>query len=149
MKNKYLFIIGGIMLLAFCFYKMVYAFAPGSYPYAEIYTLNYPEKRVIEALENVKANNNLEAAQKWKDDDSTDHWNLIYFDIQGKIVLTWTKPNDENSTNFAFVSIQEENNERKTINNDFGFFENKKLIKMLEDEILNKIKIELAKNNNP
>ena len=122
---------------------------PGSYPCAEIHTSNYPEKKVIKALETIKVNNNLEASQKWNDDDSSDNWNLIYFDIQGEIVLTRTRANDKKSTNFAFVSIQEENNEWQTINNDFGFFENKKLIKMLEDEILNKIKIELAKNNNP
>jgi hypothetical protein len=45
MKRKHFYIIGGIVLFVFFFYKLGSAFAPGSYPYSEQYELNYPEKK--------------------------------------------------------------------------------------------------------
>lgn len=148
MRKKYLFIIGGLLLFLFCFYKLGSAFAPGSYPYAEHYELNYPEKSVIEAAEIVREQNvYLHIGEGWEDKDTTDHWHHIYFNFHNRMLLTWTRPNGKNSTTFAFVRMQDENSEWKNINNDFGYFENRKLKKVLEEEILARIKIELEKKH--
>lgn len=148
MNRKHLLIIAGGLFLLFCFYKLASAFAPGSYPYAECYELNYPENKVIEAAEIVKKQNNYIAYGKfWEDNDTSDHWHHIYFNFHDSMLLTWTRPNGKNITTFAFVSMQDENSEWKDINNDFGYFENRKLKKKLEKEILDKIKIELEKKH--
>ena len=44
--------------------------------------------------------------------------------------------------------MQDENSEWKDLNNDFGYFENRKIKKALEEEILANIKIELENNRN-
>ena len=147
MKRKYAFIIGGILLFLFCFYKLGSAFAPGSYAYSEQYELNYPEKEVIDACEKVREQNiYLHIGKGWEDKDPTDYWHHIYFNFHNRMLLTWTRPNGKNSTTFAFVRMQDENSEWKDLNNDFGFFENRKLKEVLKKEILDKIKIELEKN---
>ena len=144
MKRKNIYIIGGLILFLFFFYKLGSAFAPGSYPYAEHYELNYPEEKVIEAAENVRKENiYLHIGKGWEDKDTTDHWHHIYFNFHNKMLLTWTRTNGKNSTTFAFVRMQDDNAEWKNLNNDFGYFENRKIKKALEEEILAKIKIKL------
>jgi hypothetical protein len=148
MKKKYFYIIGGLLLFMFLFYKLGSAFAPGSYAYSEQYELNYPEKKVIEAAEKVREQNiYLHIGEGWEDKDSTDYWHHIYFNFHNRMLLTWTRPNGENSTTFAFVRMQDENSEWKDLNNDFGYFDNRKIKEALEEEILAKMKIELEKNS--
>lgn len=36
------------------FYQLVHMFAPGSYPFTEVYELNAPEKNVIDAVSQFK-----------------------------------------------------------------------------------------------
>jgi hypothetical protein len=43
--------------------------------------------------------------------------------------------------------MQDENSEWKDLNNDFGYFDNKKIKEALEEEILAKMKTELEKNS--
>jgi len=38
----------------FFLYKLADMFSPGSYGHAELYELNYPEKKVIDAINNLK-----------------------------------------------------------------------------------------------
>ncbi|MGH2665946.1 hypothetical protein [Flavobacterium sp.] len=149
MKRKYIFIIGGLLLFLFCFYKLGSAFAPGSYANAESYELNYPEKKVIEAAEKVRKDNiYLHVGEGWEDKDSTDYWHHIYFNFHNRMLLTWTRPSGKNNTTFAFVRIQDSNSEWKDLNSAFGYFENRKIKKALEEEILAKMKIELEKKQN-
>lgn len=148
MKRKYIFIIGGSLFL-FWFYILINLFAPGSYTNAESYELNYPENKVIEAAEKVRKDNiYLHIGKGWEDKDSTDYWHYIYFNFHNRMLLTWTRPNDKNNTTFAFVRIQDSNSEWNDLNSIFGYFENRKIKKALEEEILNKMKIELEKSRN-
>ena len=55
MTKKRLIIIAIVLAGLFSFYKLADIFAPGSYPYAEHYELNYSEDKVIEAIANLKA----------------------------------------------------------------------------------------------
>ena len=64
------------------------------------------------------------------------------------MLLTWTRPNGKNNTTFAFVRIQDSNSEWNDLNSTFGYFENRKIKKALEEEILTKMKIELEKSRN-
>ncbi len=147
MGRKYLYIIVGLILFLFLFYQLGKALAPGNYAYSEQYELNYPEGKVIEAAEKVREKNvYLHIGEGWEDKDSTDHWHHIYFNFHNRMLLTWTRPNGKNNTTFAFVSMQDQNFQWKDLNNDFGFFENRKIKEALEVEILAKIKIELERN---
>lgn len=139
---------GGVLLFLFLFYKLGNAFAPGSYPYAEYYEFNYSEQKVIEAIEIVKKENiTLKVGKGWEDTNSTDYWNHIYFNFHNQMLLTWLRSNGENKTTFAFVSIQDENSKWKLINDDLGFFENRKIKKEFEKEIVEKIKKQLMKSS--
>lgn len=63
------------------------------------------------------------------------------------MLLTWLRSDGENKTTFAFISIQDENSKWKSINNDFGYFENRKIKKEFEKEIVEKIKKQLMKSS--
>ncbi|MBK7856902.1 MAG: hypothetical protein IPJ79_20230 [Bacteroidetes bacterium] len=80
----------------------------------------------------------------------TDYWYKFYFYDKKKdeIIFTWTRPAGQNTTTFAFVSIKKGLDLRqwKDINDDLGFFENKKIKKHFEETILKKIKENLDNN---
>jgi hypothetical protein len=106
--------------------------------------MNYPETGIIAAAETVRRKNKFLATEEGLvDNDSSDYWHHIYFNFHGKMLLTWTRRVGKNMTKFAFVRIQDENSLWKDINNDFGYFKNRKLLKVLENEISEQIKIEL------
>ncbi len=153
MNKKTIIRILVVILFLYGLYKFGHALAGvGSDPYAETYELNYPEEQVIQAAETVKKENiylTVGKGGRWEDRDTTDYWHHIYFNFHDRILLTWTRPNDKNGTTFAFVRIQDENSNWKDINEDFGYFENKKLKDQLNKEILQKIKLELIKNLKP
>jgi len=147
-SKKNILKIGGILLFICHFYKLGNAFASGSYPHAEHYEFNYSEQKIIDAIEIVKRENvNLSVGKGWEDTHSTDHWNHIYFNFHNRMLLTWLQPNGENKTTFAFVSIQDENSKWKSINDDFGYLENRKIKKEFEEEIVEKIKKQLMKSS--
>jgi hypothetical protein len=163
MTQKRLIIIATVLTGLFFIYKLADIFAPGSYPYAEHYELNYPEDKVIEAIIKLKTSDSKLLVPKVTiqgggqldlndgKEKETDHWYKFYFYNKEKneILFTWTRPAGKNTTTFAFVSINEglDIGHWKNINDDFGFFENKKIKKHFEETILEKIKGNLNNNN--
>lgn len=162
MTKKRLIIIAIVLTGLFIFYKIADIFSPGSYPYAEHYELNYPEDKVIEVINKIKASDSkllvpkvtIEGGGQWdlKDgkEKETDLWYNFYFYDKEKneIMFTWTRPAGQNSTTFAFVSINKglDLGNWNDINDDFGFFENRKIKKEFEETILKKIKAGLDNN---
>lgn len=131
-------------------------FAPGSYPYAEKYELNYSEEKIKKAIAKFKQEYPeyivpkiaINSKGSWDLDDGQskepDYWYGIYFYYknENRIVFAWTRPIDNNKTTFAFISINDGLNlgHWKTINKDFSRSENRAEIKKFEERILNKIK---------
>ena len=132
------------------FYFLSRLFAPGSYAYAETYELNFSETEVINAINKLKTDNpELIVPICLKDGrhDTTDHWFHTYFYYKDKneIIYCWTRPTNKTKTTFAFVSVNTglELGHWKTVNHDFGIFENKQIKKEFETRILQKLKSEL------
>jgi hypothetical protein len=154
--NKNLKIITLIVLILigiFGFYKLIKLISPGSYPYAEIYELNFPEKKVIDAINKFKKLHpemivpkvTVEGRGSFDMTESegrkeNSHWYFIYFYYQkeNQIVSTWTRSSQKESTSFAFVALNNGLNigNWKDINNDFNSSENQQLKKDFEKRIL-------------
>ncbi len=151
-KKRLLIIIAIILTGLFFSYKLAYIFAPGSYPYAEYYELNYTEDEVIKAINKLKDAESkllvpkvtIQGNGEWDLVDGkakeTDNWYIVYFYNKEKneILFTWTRPAGQKTTTFAFVSINKglDLGHWKDINDDFGFFENRKVKKHFEETIL-------------
>jgi hypothetical protein len=133
------------LLLAILFCLTSCDFAPGSYPYAEIYEFDAKEDELIKIVSEFKKSNpnfilpediNIKDGRS---NDVSDHWYHIwfYYKEEDKIVYTWIR-----GSKFAFVSINEgsELGNWKRINKDFTQVENKKEKEKFEKLILNKIK---------
>ncbi|MGZ4089083.1 MAG: hypothetical protein ACXVNO_00065 [Bacteroidia bacterium] len=150
-----LYIVGGVLLLFLGLYGIASIFSPGSYPNAERYELNYSEEKVIHAINKFKADHPEFSVPKvsvpnsgtfeMEDGkaDSLDHWYNVYFYYakENIILHTWTRPITKNKTTFAFIGI---NNgltlgNWQEINDDLGFFENRKTKKEFEERILKQI----------
>ncbi|HTJ49671.1 MAG TPA: hypothetical protein VL443_09475 [Cyclobacteriaceae bacterium] len=145
----------------FFLYKLADMFSPGSYGHAELYELNYPEKKVIDAINNLKntdaelrvpkvtIKNDGQFDLKDGKERSTDYWYKVYFydKKNNQILFTWTRPSGSNTTTFAFVSINSglDLGHWKDVNNDFGFFENREIKKNFEETILEKLKKNLER----
>jgi hypothetical protein len=120
-----------------------------------MYTLPFPEKDVIEAVEAFKARTpestvpleNLPDGRK----DDTDYWYHIYFFMsnQQEIVHCWTQPISKTETKFAFVGINRglRLGNWRLVNKDFKGKENKEVIKRFETIFLNPIET-IAQNQN-
>jgi hypothetical protein len=156
-KHKATSILLGLILILFVFYQLARVFAPGSYPYAEVYEINAPESKVIEAIKTFKKLNPEYIVPKVNIDNKCSfdlsenegrkeksYWNFNYFFYknENEIIFTWTRPGSEGNTDFAFVSVNKglSLGNWKTINNDFGFFENRKVKKEFENRILKQVK---------
>lgn len=148
-------IIGGLVLISFGLFKLSTSFAPGSYPYAQTYELNFSEDKVIQSINKFKTDNpdyfvpkvkiNNSGSFDLPDErkDNSDHWYHIYFYLKKEnvIIYAWTRPLTKNKTTFAFVSI---NNglsigNWQDINHDLSSNENDRFIQIFETEILNPI----------
>lgn len=125
-------------------------FAPGSYPYAEEYTINKKESTIIGAVQNFKKNNPifevpLENQLNDGRRDSNDYWFHIYFYYidENEIIKCWTRPDGKGNTTFAFVGINKglEFGNWKMINKDFSDSENKNEKIKFEERILKNIKV--------
>ncbi|MBG6063163.1 hypothetical protein IWX83_002973 [Flavobacterium sp. CG_9.1] len=122
-------------------------FAPGSYPYAEVYEFDVSEKVLIKAVEDFKSNNPkyvLSNQERFIDGrrNKNDHWYHIwfYYPDENKIVKSWIRDNK-----IAFVGIGDgmDLSNYKEINKDFSWSENKEEKEKFEKEILNMIKKKL------
>lgn len=162
MKNKKSIII--ITLIAIVVGWVIWFgvnFAPGSYPYAEEYVLNFPEEEVHKAIAEFKQDHpeyvvpkvtiNNQGSFDLVDElvDPNSYWYKFYFydKAENKILYTWTRSKGKNKTTFAFVGI---NNgldipKWKDINKDFSRSDNNREKKKFEERILNKIQEQLSK----
>ncbi len=148
-------ILGGLYLI----YRFGRAMAPGSYPYAETYELNYSESLVKEAITKFKIENPQYSVPKITIDNrgafdlldgqtkNPSYWYVIYFYYPDKkeILYTWTRPEGRNKTTFAFVRINQglDIGNWQDVNVDFAYTENKRIKKEFETRILEKIKSNL------
>lgn len=133
-----------VMLLSGC------TIAAGSYPYAEVYEVNYTESDLIKKIEKFKSENPeyivpvevglIDGRSESKDD----HWYHIYFYYkkENQIVYTWLRPSGKGKTYFAIVSINNglQLGNWKEINHDFSPGDNALQKEKFENQILNKIK---------
>lgn len=131
-------------------------FAPGSYPYAERYEVNFSEDSVKNAIAEFKQDHpefivpevTVDNEFFWELEDGTAQdpslWNSFYFYYKesNQIIFTLTRPIHTQKTAIFFVSINEglKVGDWKRINKDFSREENKKQKDKFENEILNKIK---------
>ena len=146
-------------ILVFFIAILVYScnFAPGSYPFAEKYELNYSEEEVKIAVKKLKRNNtefmvphvtiNNKRAQDLVDGPvgPHSHWYkfYIYYKKENQIIYTWVQSIDKNRSRFAFVTVMDGldlANKSYDINNDFSSTENKEQLKKFEERILSKVK---------
>jgi hypothetical protein len=134
-------------------------YAPGSYPHAEKYELNYTEEEVKTAIKKIKQEYpeyivpkvTIDGKSNWDliDEQSKEpsYWYIVYFYYpkENQIILAWTRPNEKGKTTFAFVSVNDglTLGNWKEINKDFGSLENKEEKKKFEERILKKIKEKL------
>lgn len=128
-------------------------FAPGSYPYAEKYKVKIEESKLIAAIDKFKGNNPdycVPSQVQLKDgrkDDRDDHWYHVYFYYkdENKILNTWVRQFDKETTSFAFVAVNDglRLGNWKMINNDFSRKENRLQKEKFEQRILNEIKKQL------
>ncbi|MBS7788306.1 hypothetical protein KIH23_13440 [Flavobacterium sp. CYK-55] len=161
MKKRTIIIVVAILFLIFGIYKFSRMLSPGSYPFAEEYELNYSEQQVKAAISKFKKDNSQYQVPKVTienqgsfdlDDHQTknpSYWFTAYFYFKKEdlIILTNTRPNGNSQTTFAFVSVNKGLNigNWKNINDDFDYFENKKLKKQFEEKVLEKLKEILEK----
>jgi hypothetical protein len=144
LKLKFIIIITIILFISYyviSFISTFHFYAAGTYPYAETYHLKYSEEKIINALEKLKLKN-----VDIGDNDTTDYWHDIYFDLGDKRIQTWTRSFNENETDFALVAIfKNKKSQWQLVNQDLGLFENIILKREFEKEIIQRLKIELKK----
>jgi hypothetical protein len=147
----------GLVLL----YKLVAMYLPASHVHAERYELNYAEGKVIAAINNLKSSDNdlvipaaaIQDSAQWNLNDGKektfDHYQVYFYDrVNNRILFTWIKPSGPNQTTFAFVSVNDglDLKNWKDVNDDFPFFENRKIVNNFEEMILARVKKNLANN---
>lgn len=119
-------------------------FAPGSYPYAEIYEFEVDEVELINAVQSFKRGNpefSLSNTSRFLDGrrDEKDPWYHIwfYYANDGKVLKCWVRGNK-----LALVGIGDDLDldNYKEINKDFSKEENKEEKEKFEKLILKKIK---------
>jgi hypothetical protein len=135
-------------------------YSPTSHVHAERYELNYPEDKVIEAIVNLKGSDNLvvpkittQDSMRWNLNDgrekNAEHHKFYFYDKENnRILFTWTASSGPLTTTFAFVSVNEgiDKQNWKDVNDDYTFFENRKIVNNFEETILAKLKKSLAGN---
>ncbi|MDI6033690.1 hypothetical protein QLS91_11445 [Flavobacterium sp. LB2P84] len=118
-------------------------FAPGSYPFSEIYEFDVSEEVLIKAVEEFKTDNPkyvLSNQERFIDGkrDKKDHWYHIwfYYPDRNKVVKSWIRGNK-----IAFVGIGDgmDLSNYKEINKDFSRQENKNEKEIFERLILDEI----------
>ena len=143
-KSKFKFLISITIILFISYYVISYFstfhfYSAGTYPYAETYHLKYSERQIINALEKLKLKN-----ADLKDNDTTDYWHDIYFDLGDKRIQAWTRSFNESETDFALVSISKNKKSQwQLINQDLDLLENMMTKREFEKAIIQRLKIEL------
>lgn len=123
-------------------------FAPGSYPYAELYRINSTENELIRLIGKFKQDNPQYSIppQVGLVDGRTnekDHWYHVYFYYKDKneIVNTWVRGNSKGGATFALHAINKglDLGNWKRVNRDFTSAENSDVKAEFEKRVLNKI----------
>ena len=158
MKKKIIVWSFAIAFSISCIYQFARMLAPGSYPFAEIYTIDAPEKEVLKAIEKFKfahpdfivpkvtinKNGSFDLSEsEGRKENSHWYFNYFYYKKDNQIIFTWTRPSlEKNKTDFAFVSLNNglDLGNWKDINDDFGYFENRDIKVKFEKLILNPVK---------
>lgn len=150
--------VGVVLFLIFGILGFGIMFAPGSYVNGERYELDFPEEKVIHAINKFKKDHpsfnvpkvtipgsGLLEIEDGRDENS--YWYDIYFYYaeQNIIVHTWTRPLTKDKTTFAFIGINSGLmlGNWQEVNNDLGFFENRTVKKEFEERILKEIESNL------
>jgi hypothetical protein len=132
-----------LIFITFCLYSCNY-FSAGSYPYAEVYTINKKESSFLNDIDQFKKEHpEFIVPSKYNiRDGKNSHWNFISFYLNNKIYCTWTREAvDSTKTDFAFIGIYENIDKNKDyieINKNDDE-ENTKEKKFFETKILNPI----------
>ena len=150
-SKKHIYIYIGILVLVFLVIFVAWFgvnFAPGSYPYAQRYLLEYSEKEIKEAIRVFKNENPKYMLPKMKmqlsDGQSEEgHWYYVYFynPDEDKVLFTWTRPVKKDRTVFAFVAMNDgvHLGNWKDINGELPFEENERAKRQFEEKILYRI----------
>jgi hypothetical protein len=129
-------------------------FAPGSYPYAQLYEFKSSETSLIEAIERFKAKNPsycLPANERFIDGRRTpdDKWYHVwfYYPQEGQVIKCWVCSTYNGNTELGFIGIGNGLilNDYKEINKDFSSKENKLQKEKFEQRILYEIKKQIEK----
>lgn len=159
--------IGLVLLVVFAVYKVgSIFFSGGTDPFAETYELNAAEDDVIKAIESLKKQqpdfippSYLKEFIKVEGGKNDANKYLIYFYYkkENKVLETWIRPNNDYGTTLAFVAVNDNLSVEnwkdgmndfgwKTINDDYWFWENRKIKKEFEERIVAKIDDMLRSN---
>lgn len=144
MNIKYSFIPIMLLLVSFGSCNLT----SGSFPFAEIYSVNSEELELIKAIEKFKTENpKYSVPDKFTiydgRRDNADYWYHVYFfyDYKETIVKCWVRPSGRGKTSFAFVGLNEglKSGNWKFVNRDFNDEENEEQKRKFEKFILNEI----------
>lgn len=150
--KKMLFIINIICLLPLLSCKDINKFSAGSYPYAEMYIIDKPEKEVINAISKLKKDNldykvpKFQWAGKETEllDGRDSHWYYFYFYFKDRneIIEFWTREdNKPNKTKIGLFRISKGlGGAAYLVNKDLSEEENAEIKREFERIIINKIK---------
>lgn len=131
----------GTFAFGLLLYYIGWSFSPESYGKAETYRLNISERKLIELINEVKAENNL------KTNSYTDHknkfWYSIYFEYKDKnqIIHALTRPKSKTVTTLYFSSYKHKADVGNWINANeyFWWWKNSKVKNEFEERVLKKI----------
>jgi|APDOM4702015159_1054818.scaffolds.fasta_scaffold00944_1 hypothetical protein len=136
-----------ITTLIFCCVSCV--FAPGSYPYAELYEFQVSEDSLIRIVEKFKDENpkySLHEQERFVDGRKSEgkQWYHVwfYYPQENQVIKCWIRTSDKGYAEFGFVGIGNglTLSDYKEINKDFSKQENRFQKDKFERLILNEIK---------
>jgi hypothetical protein len=150
--------IGSFFLWTSYLWKIFSSGYAGSYPHVETWSFNLKERDLIKIIEEIKNEHPELKEPNSSADERFKYWYKIgfYYRDTNEDVYTWTRSNaDSVSTTFAFVAIathvdsstpeKDVKMDRREINNDFGYFENRKQINKFENKIVKLIEQKIKK----
>lgn len=162
MRKKRNLVIGilAVFVILILGYFVIWSSAPGSYARAEIYELDISENELIGLIHEFKKENptlNLNSKvivsngdEVYLNDHKKGFWHSFYFYYPDKnqIIHTWTRPNTQNKTDFAFVAVNDglTLGNWKSANESFFWWNNIPLKKEFENRILKGIKDKVGRN---
>ncbi|MBD3584075.1 hypothetical protein [Flavobacterium selenitireducens] len=147
------------ILTVFAFYQLGIAFSPGTNPFAEVYEINSTYDELHLAIEKFKETHtefvvppvfiNGTPAGKLCDKISSEGFRYFYvyfyYKKENKIVCTTINSDFEGKAKLRFIAINNGLNlgNWKDVNDDFGFFENRKIKRQFEQRILDPLVLSL------